>query len=291
MLQCVATFAAALLVFLNANAFSQADTASDSSSDTGATAQTVSIDSLESVAQELVDEPLHQTETQEVSAPSTFSFDKESSTVDTAAAIDKPDSSILPAGVRDSVADTGFALLDELPSALRENAGKIKRFAAAAKNGTFRILIKKYLPHFFIITGLILLIVAGSGYLAKARDSRRFLTTTRLSVVDKEVRRACNYVEKHFSDTGLSVDTLSDALVTGAPFLQALFDRELGMSVEEFVRQVRMNRSRIIMGEKPGIPSDELAQSVGYTAFEAFAADFLAVTGISFDEYRENTGV
>jgi two-component system response regulator YesN len=136
--------------------------------------------------------------------------------------------------------------------------------------------------------GAVALISAAIAVLIRKKDSKRFLTTTSLSVVDKEVQRACNYVEKNYYRQDLTVETLCEELVTGASFLQALFDRELGMSVDDFMDQVRINRARIELGEQPAIPIEELTERVGYLNPENLKKKFASLTGVSLEQYRNN---
>jgi len=147
---------------------------------------------------------------------------------------------------------------------------------------------RRYAAHLFVLALSLAVIGLAVGFFMRRRDSERFLTTTRLSIVDKEVRRACNYIEKNYDNADLSVDYICDELVTGAAFLQALFAHELGMSVDDFIVQVRMNRARMALGDNPDTPPAELALMVGYGDEKLFARTFHETTGVSLDEYKAN---
>jgi AraC-like DNA-binding protein len=135
-----------------------------------------------------------------------------------------------------------------------------------------------------LLTGVIV-IVASSFYILSRREKKRFLTTTRLSIMDKEVQRACRHIEKNFADSSLCITTICTQLVTGEAFLQALFERELGMQVEHFITQVRINRARIILSQQGPLPAQQLSAEVGYTSDIAFLQEFYQTVEISFDEY------
>jgi AraC-like DNA-binding protein len=132
-------------------------------------------------------------------------------------------------------------------------------------------------------------VVAVIVFTAMARkkvEKGRFMTTTRLSVMNKEVQRACRHIEKNYADPGLTVESLCSAIITGVAFLEALFERELGMSVTDFIDQVRINRARELYRADPGIDIDILVRQSGYADKPAFFAAFKKATGVSFNEFR-----
>jgi AraC-like DNA-binding protein len=148
------------------------------------------------------------------------------------------------------------------------------------------LFMHRHIPVMSVLAAALAVGVLLTWFLLRHRDSRRFLTTTRLSVVDKEVQRACAFIEKNYANPDLTVNIMCDILVTGPAFLEALFQRELGMSIENFIVQVRMNRARIHLAGHPDEPLDELAASAGYSDGEAFSKAFLKVTGVTVEDYR-----
>ena len=119
----------------------------------------------------------------------------------------------------------------------------------------------------------------------KKRRQPLFLTTTRLSVMDKEVQKTCRYIEKNFADPGLCIDSICKDLVTGAAFLEALFEKELGLGVSEFIGHVRLNRARILIEADPSTPLETIATETGFASEEVFSTCFKTATGTSFKEY------
>lgn len=120
-------------------------------------------------------------------------------------------------------------------------------------------------------------------------EKKRFLTTTRLSIMDKEVQRACRFVEKEFEDPDLDLRKICRELITGEAFLAALFIKELGLSVEDFITQVRINRAKIALRRNPGISSAALARSVGFTSEKEFVKQFKTIAGTDIDGYKETS--
>lgn len=119
----------------------------------------------------------------------------------------------------------------------------------------------------------------------KRIENSRFLTSTRLSLMDKEVQIACRYMESNYSDTELTVEKLCKELVTGAAFLEALFVKELGMGIEDFLKQVRINRARKALEKNPQMPIYEVAEKCGYSDNDLFEKDFKSTTTLSFDDF------
>lgn len=121
--------------------------------------------------------------------------------------------------------------------------------------------------------------------LRKKVESSRFLTSTRLSLMDKEVQIACRYMENNYWNNELTLDKLCDELVTGVAFLEALFMKELGMGIEDFLRQVRINRARKSLEKNPQMPVYEVAEKCGYSDTDLFQKDFQSTTSLSFDDF------
>jgi len=105
--------------------------------------------------------------------------------------------------------------------------------------------------------------------------------------MDKEVQKACVYIEKNFKNPGLSPDSICRDLITGKAFLEALFSQELGISVELFITHVRINKARILMEKRPDIDAATAAGETGFTNTGEFCAAFKEITGATFEGYYE----
>jgi two-component system response regulator YesN len=132
------------------------------------------------------------------------------------------------------------------------------------------------------------IIIATVLFFRQRIEVKRFMTTTRLSVMDKEVQKACRYIESNYDDPELTVDKLCTALVTGSAFLTALFERELGMCVEDFILQVRINRAKIMLKKENNTEIENVAIKSGFTDIEKFKTTFEKLCGVSFDDYRKS---
>lgn len=117
-------------------------------------------------------------------------------------------------------------------------------------------------------------------------DAKRFLTTTRLSIMDKEVQKVCRYIEKNFSAPDLSVKKIAFDLITGESFIEALFEKELGITVSDFINQVRINRANIYFSHNNSYTKEKIAQMCGFETVEDFDEIFQKITSTSFEDYQ-----
>jgi methylphosphotriester-DNA--protein-cysteine methyltransferase len=166
-----------------------------------------------------------------------------------------------------------FTTAKELPKAL---AAKAIRKPASHRMLFFRILV--FFVSVAIIFGAVRLV-------RKNRQPPRFLSTTRLSVMDKEVQKACRYIEKNYSNPELTVKSICADLVTGEAFLHALMERDLGISVEDFIAQVRINGAKLLLEKASSINKEDIAQRTGFPDTETFLATFKRLTGATFETY------
>lgn len=132
----------------------------------------------------------------------------------------------------------------------------------------------------------VVIIISTCIFYVERREKVRFMTTTRLSIMDKEVQRACRFIEKNYVNSALDLAMICSALVTGEAFLEALFEKELGLPIDGFIRQVRINRVKILLHKYSAVTVEEAVLQSGFTTTETFLADFEAVTGTSFKKYQ-----
>jgi AraC-like DNA-binding protein len=217
------------------------------------------------------------------------------------AAVRKEDTGVVGAvrAVVDTAKKTGFVAHDSgaampwktrqaVDSTVARNKQTMSRSypAAPLRAGTtllFRLLV---------LLVSVAIILAAVVVVKRYRDrvpGRRFLTTTRLSVMDKEVQRACRYIEQHFADPGLTPKTVCDALVTGEAFLEALMDRDLGISVSEFIMHVRVNGAKKILEKDAAASKESVASATGFGDPGSFETAFKKVTGVEFEVYARQS--
>ncbi len=162
----------------------------------------------------------------------------------------------------------------------------VRKIIRRIKN-VISFITRYFLQLFFLLIscGVIIYTIM---FFQKKTDDKRFLTSTRLSVMDKQVQIACKYMENHFDDPDLSVETICEDMVTGPAFLEALFDRELGMTVSDFLTHIRINRAKVILEKEPDLSIEELIVRIGYTDVKYFLRHFKEINTVDFKEYQES---
>ena len=148
-------------------------------------------------------------------------------------------------------------------------------------------------PRPFAVAGAIALIILLwliAARITGKKAEKRFMTTTRLSLMDGEVRRACVHIEKHFADPALTPVAVCTAIVTGESFLEALFQKELGMSIAGYIAQARIHHARQLIKENPAAEAAAVAAQAGFTDVAAFKALFEKLTGSTFEDSPRKTG-
>jgi AraC-like DNA-binding protein len=148
-------------------------------------------------------------------------------------------------------------------------------------------------PRPFAVAGvmtLIILLWLIAVRIAGKKGEKRFMTTTRLSLMDGEVRRACVHIEKHFADPALTPVVVCAAIVTGEPFLEALFQKELGMSIAGYIAQTRIHHAKQVIRENPAAEVSAVAVQAGFADIASFKTSFEKLTGLTFEDFPRKTG-
>lgn len=78
-------------------------------------------------------------------------------------------------------------------------------------------------------------------FLLFKKKKRPYITKTRISLLDSEVRLVCTFIEKHYADPHLTIHRVCEELHTGETFVESLFEKELGLSANTFLEKVRLH--------------------------------------------------
>jgi AraC-like DNA-binding protein len=169
----------------------------------------------------------------------------------------------------------------------KEKKGAVKhgsRLGAGTKAAA--LIVRRYAAHICVLCVSLAIIALTLLFFRRKEEGRRFMTTTRLSIMDREVQLACRHIERYFCDRDLSRDSVCASLRTGAAFLEMLFEKELGMTIDDFIIQVRINRSRSLLEKNPRPTAAELAAATGFADQASFLRSFSEIAGMPFESYR-----
>lgn len=152
-------------------------------------------------------------------------------------------------------------------------------------------MAKRYLKYFLLLFSLLVIVIFTIAFANYRKDRNRFLTAGRLSIMDKEVQLACDYIEQNYTNKNLSIDLICKELVTGEAFLRALFLKELGISLENFIQQVRVNRVKILLSKDVKLEAAKIVEYSGFFDEKEFQVVFLELCGMEFEKYRQSLTV
>lgn len=98
--------------------------------------------------------------------------------------------------------------------------------------------------------------------------------------------QALAYVDKHYT-TKISLEDLAKAVSLNKSYLSRLFKQEMGMNIQDYLIQIRMEKARELLvktNEKIGY----IARAVGYTDIYYFNRAFRKNHGMTPTEYKKN---
>lgn len=102
-----------------------------------------------------------------------------------------------------------------------------------------------------------------------------------VEVVTNRLRADCAH--------SLSLEALSREAGYTPQYLSALFRKDTGMSIQEFLQRLRVQKACRLLGQK-NLPLADISQAVGYSDPKHFARVFRRYKGISPKEFRKTLG-
>lgn len=94
------------------------------------------------------------------------------------------------------------------------------------------------------------------------------------------------YVQSHYSDSLLSVKEISKAVYLTPNYLSNVFKREMGCSLVEYIRDVRIKNSLPLLSDN-SFKLYHIALKVGFTDANYYAKMFKKTMGLTPSEYKE----
>ena len=101
------------------------------------------------------------------------------------------------------------------------------------------------------------------------------------------VLRIVDYIDRHYADPDLSIDTLSGIFKISPSYLSRIFKREKGIGVLPYLQNKRVAQARALLGTTD-LKIREIALQVGFLNDQTFTRTFKTVTGTTPSEYRKN---
>ncbi|MBN1129043.1 MAG: helix-turn-helix domain-containing protein, partial [Chitinispirillaceae bacterium] len=188
--------------------------------------------------------------------------------------------------------DSGHFVIDDTLSGMKKPAGSDRKLKDRLTGLPGQGIAWVRRNPFTAAPAGIALLLFGLWVVARRNRSKekaqRFMTTTRLSLMNGEVQRACLHIENNYMDPSLTPASVCTAIVTGQPFLETMFERELGLDIASYINQVRMHRARQIIRWNITADASFVAAKVGFRETGEFEKQFKKATGSDLETFRRN---
>ncbi len=106
---------------------------------------------------------------------------------------------------------------------------------------------------------------------------------TRSSQIAKAAKA---YMEQHYSDSGLYLEQIAGHVFINASYLRAVFKKEIGVTVSDYLTQYRMQKARELLSGNT-VRLADIAERVGYNDPGYFSKSFKKFYGYSPSEYEK----
>ncbi|OKP98686.1 response regulator [Paenibacillus sp. P46E] len=103
----------------------------------------------------------------------------------------------------------------------------------------------------------------------------------------KIAQSAKAYIEQCYPDPELQLEQVAQHVFINASYLRAVFKKEFGMTLSDYITQYRMKKAKEQLGQG-GLRLSDIAESVGYSDAGYFSKSFKKFYGYSPSEYEKN---
>lgn len=103
----------------------------------------------------------------------------------------------------------------------------------------------------------------------------------------KIAKAAKAYIEQHYADPGLQLEQVAQHVFINASYLRAVFKKEVGITVSDYLTQHRMQQAKELLGRNT-VRLADIAEKVGYNDPGYFSKSFKKFYGYSPSEYEKS---
>ncbi len=93
--------------------------------------------------------------------------------------------------------------------------------------------------------------------------------------------------ERHFLQSGITIDDLAKYLGTNRTYLSNYFNTEKGITFRQWINSLRIEEAKHIISDDPKITMMELASSLGYADTSTFFRQFKAIEGVQPSVWKQ----
>jgi len=112
------------------------------------------------------------------------------------------------------------------------------------------------------------------------------MSTSALATEDEQLRRAVDYINRHFGDPDMSIATAAHHAGLSLRILQMRFKKELNCAPTHYLQKTRIEKAKELL-RSTRMSMEEISESVGYGNGNYLSKAFSAVTGQTARTYRK----
>lgn len=112
-------------------------------------------------------------------------------------------------------------------------------------------------------------------------EAQRDAVATAVSI---PVQTAQEYIHEHYTEK-IYLDDLAKNVCLSSTYLSAVFKKELGMNVTEYINKTRCDVAKDLL-KQTSLPSRSIAERIGYTDEKYFLHQFKKIVGITPAQFR-----
>lgn len=99
------------------------------------------------------------------------------------------------------------------------------------------------------------------------------------------IQKVMDYVQGHYNESGLSINTLSEHVYLTPTYLSNLFKKNVGITIGQYIVNMRVEQAKLLL-QNPKWKLYQVAPMVGYEDSNYFAKIFKKKVGVTPSEYR-----
>lgn len=121
----------------------------------------------------------------------------------------------------------------------------------------------------------------------KRADVRQWMPDSADENFSHVTRLVLRYLEKHYTDVSLSLDSIAEHAHLNASYLSDTFKKETGLNLKRLITEIRVKKASYLL-QTTNLSVADVAIQVGYRNSNYFSRLFRQETGISPHEFRNS---
>lgn len=115
-----------------------------------------------------------------------------------------------------------------------------------------------------------------------------YITEKQNSKHESIVSATVNYVDKNYSDSSISIDSLAEKVYISSSYLERMFKEFRGQTIIEYLNYVRMEKAKQLLKES-NLKIETVAEKVGYNSSRSFIRAFKKYEGSTPGMFRNSS--